>query len=170
MVNNILPIFNGLLHVLMITILLCLSISDYRTFKIPSWTTACIGILGLIYMSLNPVSRMDGVFGFFSVSILLGLIYLLTKGRGIGGGDVKLMAVSGLMLGWQKNILAFFVGCVLVSFVYLFRRKFLEGQFGLSDSFHRLAFGPYLAAGIVVSMLWGEKIISAYVSWSGLMF
>lgn len=95
---------------------------------------------------------------------------LLTKGRGIGGGDVKLMAVSGLMLGWRKNILAFFVGCVLVSFVYLFRRKFLEKQFGLSDSFHRLAFGPYLAAGIVVSMLWGEKIISAYVSWPGLMF
>lgn len=157
-------ILNGFLYVSLTILLVVISVMDYRTYKIPPWTIAAIGIVGTVYLILNPDCWTDGLIGFFSVSLPLCFIYLLTRGRGIGGGDIKLMAVSGLLLGWQKNILAFFTACVLVACVYLIRkaRCVYCGR--------RLAFGPYLAAGIVISLVWGGRVIFAYMSWPGLVF
>lgn len=153
-------IINGLLYAIMAAATAAAGVIDYRTCKIPPWTTGLIGITGLIYNALNPSVRMENILGFFSVSIILGLIYILTKRRGVGGGDIKLMAVSGLMLGWRKNILAFFMGGILALAAFFFRK---------ADS-RRFPFGPYLAAGIFISILWGGKLISAYMSWPGIRF
>lgn len=158
--DTLLLIINGLLYASMAAVVAVIGIIDYRTCKIPPWTTGLVGIIGLIYNVLNPSVRAEGVLGFFSVSAFLCLVYILTKGKGIGGGDIKLMAVSGLILGWQKNILAFFVGCVLALAAFLCRKT----------DFQRFPFGPYLAAGIFISMLWGENLISAYLSWPGIRF
>ena len=97
---------------------------------------------------------------FFRQSLFRNSLYIY-KGKGIGGRDIKLMAVSGLMLGWQKNILAFFIGALLTILIHPFRMVF-------AGSGRRLAFGPYLAAGIIISMLWGGRILSAYFGWPGL--
>ena len=75
--------------------LVLLSIIDFYTFKIPSCLNIFIGVLGLIRMGIDAGHRWDGVAGFFSVSLFLGFIYIFTKGKSIGGGDIKLMAVSG---------------------------------------------------------------------------
>lgn len=171
-------IFNRLLDVVMGVVLVFLSLADYQTYKIPSWTTTLIGLLGLLKMLLNPSARMEGLLGFFSVSLFLCLLYVVTEGRGIGGGDVKLMAVSGLMLGWQKNILAFFVGCVLVLCVYLVRKLLAAAAFKnrrtkaacWPERLRRIAFAPYLSVGIFASMIWGDGLILAYMSWPGLTF
>lgn len=141
--------------------LVLLSIIDFCTLKIPSRLNIFIGILGLIRMGIDAGHRPDAVAGFFSVSLFLGILYIFTKGKGIGGGDIKLMAVSGLMLGWQKNILAFFIGALLTILIHPFRMVF-------AGSGRRLAFGPYLSAGIIISMLWGGRILSAYFEWPGL--
>ena len=143
--------------------LVLLSIIDFYTFKIPSCLNIFIGILGLIRMGIDAGHRWDGVAGFFSVSLFLGIIYIFTKVKSIGGGDIKLMAVSGLMLGWQRNILAFFIGALLALVIHSLRMVFTETG-------RRLAFGPYLAGGILISMLWGGQIISAYLGWPGLSF
>lgn len=79
--------------------LVLLSIIDFCTLKIPSRLNIFIGILGFIRMGIDAGHRLDAVAGFFSVSLFLGILYIFTKGKGIGGGDIKLMAVSGLMLG-----------------------------------------------------------------------
>jgi leader peptidase (prepilin peptidase)/N-methyltransferase len=42
-------------------------------------------------------------------------VLVITDGRGVGGGDVKLMAVCGLFLGWKLVLFAFFLGCLLGS-------------------------------------------------------
>lgn len=104
--------------------LVLLSIIDFYTFKIPSCLNIFIGILGLIRMGIDAGHRWDGVAGFFSVSLFLGIIYIFTKGKSIGGGDIKLMAVSGLMLGWQRNILAFFIGALLALVIHSLRMVF----------------------------------------------
>lgn len=74
----------------------------------------------------------------------------------MGGGDVKLMAVAGLLLGWKLVILAFFIGCLLGSILHITRMK-------LVDAGHMLAFGPYLSMGIIISMLWGNDLIAWYL-------
>ena len=97
------------------------------------------------------------VIGFFAVSVPLLLIFLISGGRGIGGGDVKLMAVCGLLLGWQLIILAFIIGCILGSVIHLLRMA-VKGEGSV------LALGPYLSAGVFAAVLWGGCIISAYLA------
>ena len=96
------------------------------------------------------------VIGFFSVSVFLMILYYATKGRGIGGGDVKLMAVCGLVLGWKLIVLAFFIGCVLGAVIHVVRMR-------VSGESHVLAMGPYLSMGVFLSMLWGNTIIEWYL-------
>lgn len=84
------------------------------------------------------------------------ILYYATKGRGIGGGDVKLMAVAGLLIGWQKILLALVLGAILGSVIHIARMK-------ISGEEHILAFGPYLSAGIFIAMLYGEQMINWYL-------
>jgi len=107
--------------------------------------------------SWMPLTLGDHLIGAVLVSGFLLLLYLVTKGRGIGGGDIKLMAAAGLFLGWKSIVLAFIIGCVAGSIIHLIRMK-------VSNKDHVLAFGPYLAFGIFVACLWGEKIVDAYLA------
>lgn len=70
---------------------------------------------------------------------------------GIGGGDIKLMAAAGFLLGWRLNLAAFFTGLfsggVYGSFLLL------SGKGGRKDS---MAFGPFLCLGIALAILLGE--------------
>ena len=66
------------------------------------------------------------------------IIYWITKGRGIGGGDIKLMAAAGLLLGWQNILLSLMIGSIAGSVIHLALMK-IQGKDRV------LAFGPYLA-------------------------
>ena len=71
------------------------------------------------------------------------------------------MASCGWILGWQRIILAFLLGCIIASVVHVIRMK-------IQGVGHRLAMGPYLSAGIFLSALWGETWIAHYLSLLGL--
>lgn len=146
----------SILYCLLASALLVLSVIDFRTYEIPVGINWFIGILGLIRLVLDYGNWYDYVIGFFCVSGFLLLLYILTGGRGIGGGDVKLMAAAGLLLGWQKVIAALIVGCVLGSVIHLIRMK-------VSHAEHVLAMGPYLSAGILFAVLFGERFIEWYL-------
>ena len=70
------------------------------------------------------------------------------------------MAAAGLLLGVKHSVLALVIGCILGSIIHTIRMK-------VSKEDHVLAFGPYLAAGIWIAMLWGESIWQWYL---GLLF
>lgn len=137
--------------------LLTLSVIDFRTYEIPFGINVFIGILGLIRMCLDYGNWSRYVIGFFAVGLPLLILCLATKGKGIGGGDVKLMAVAGLFLGWQSVILAFILGCFYGSVIHIIRMKIAgEGRV--------LAMGPYLSMGIVSALVFGDRIIEWYIS------
>ena len=96
------------------------------------------------------------VIGFFAVSVPLLIIYLVSKGRGIGGGDVKLMAAAGLLLGWKLALLALMAGCLYGSVIHIARMK-------ISGEGRVLAMGPYLSAGILTAVWFGNAIVEWYV-------
>lgn len=153
--NGINPV--SVIYCLLVSALIVLSIIDFRTYEIPLGINIFIGILGAFRLILDYKNWLDYVIGFFAVSLFLLLLWLLTKGRGIGGGDIKLMAAAGLVLGWQLIITAFVFGCILGSILHLIRMK-------VSHKDHVLAFGPYLSMGIVLAMLYGEPFIQWYIS------
>lgn len=168
----IIELLNGILYLLIVykfgytmsTVLYCLlascliviSVIDWRTFEIPIGCNIFILCLGVIQVFFDLPHISSYVIGFFAISVFLYAIYYFSKGRAIGGGDIKLMAVAGLLLGWQKIILALFLGCVFGSVIHIARMK-------ISGKNHVLAFGPYLSAGILVAALYGEELISLYL-------
>ena len=146
----------SILYCLATSALLALSIIDWRTYEIPPSFNIFIGILGIIRLILDLPHWYNYVIGFVSVSGFLLLIFLVTKGRGIGFGDVKLMAAAGLLLGWKLIILSLGLGCVLGSIIHITLMY-------VKDKDRVLAFGPYLSLGIFISMLYGEQIIEWYL-------
>lgn len=145
----------SLLYCLMFSALFTLSVIDFRTYEIPLGINLFILTLGLIRVALDYQNFLNYLIGFLSVSGFLYLLFLLTKGRGIGGGDIKLMAVSGLMIGWKCNLLALAFGCIIGSIIHIIRMK-------VSKEDHVLALGPYLSVGIMIAALWGYDLIEWY--------
>lgn len=150
----------ALLFALLASALVTLSVIDFRTYEIPPGIDLFILALGLIRIVTDYADWFDYAIGFFLVSGFLYIVYLVTKGRGIGGGDIKLMAVSGLLLGWKQILLAFVLGCIIGSVIHIARMK-------ISGQGHVLAFGPYLSVGILISALAGDRMITWYLSWLG---
>ena len=150
-----------LLYCLVASALLVLSVIDFRTYEIPVGINYFIFAVGLIKVCFDYKNIVSYIIGFFSVSLFLYLIYLITGGRGIGGGDVKLMAVCGLLLGWKLILLAFLSGCIIGSICHVIRMK-------LTKADNLLAMGPYLSIGVMIAMLWGNSMINWYLAYLGL--
>ena len=147
----------SIIYALFTSALLVLTIIDWRTYEIPISINIFILVLGCLKVVLDFNNFLDYLIGFFIVSGFLLVLYMITKGRAIGGGDIKLMAVAGLLLGWQLIVLAFLIGCVLGSILHLIRMK-------VSGADRMLAMGPYLSAGLFITMLWGNSFINWYLS------
>jgi leader peptidase (prepilin peptidase)/N-methyltransferase len=149
------PVF--ILSCLMCSALLVASVIDVRTREIPPGTTIFILVLGAIRAFIGLSNWPLLVPGFFAVSVPLYILLIATGGRGIGGGDIKLMAVCGFFLGWKLIILAFFTGCVLGSVIHLSRMAAKKAG-------RVLALGPYLSAGVFLSLMWGGTVLHWYFS------
>lgn len=155
-VNELAP-WESVLLCLLASALLVLAVIDARTFEIPLGINIFISVLGLVQLFLHRGIWYEHVIGFLLVSGILELMVICSKGRAMGGGDVKLMAAAGLFLGWKKILLAFVLGCILGAVIHVCRMRFCGAD-------RKLAFGPYLAAGILAAALWGEPIIHWYIN------
>lgn len=98
---------------------------------------------------------LGGVVGFG----LLWLIAVISRG-GMGGGDIKLMAFIGWMIGWQATLLTLFIasliGLVVGFLLYFIREKATRRQ---------IPFGPFLALGCWLSYLYGAQWIHLHWNW-----
>ncbi|KSU83766.1 leader peptidase (prepilin peptidase) / N-methyltransferase [Fictibacillus enclensis] len=138
---------------------------------------AIITVSDLVYMIIP--DRILLVFGSFFITLRLwvqigsawnpvlgfllgfGLLYFIAaaSGGGMGGGDVKLMGVAGIVLGWKAVLLAFmlalFFGAVFGTAGIALKRL---------NRKQRIPFGPFLAAGILFSYFFYEEIAGFYFS------
>ncbi len=150
----------ALLGCLLGSVLLVASVIDARTREIPTGTTVFIAVLGAARAAVFYPEWRSSLLG-LSVSALMLIILIVSGGGAIGGGDVKLMAGAGLFLGFGRTLLAFFLACVLGSVIHIARMK-------LAGAGRDLALGPYLSAGIMIALLWGNAMISWYLGVLGL--
>jgi leader peptidase (prepilin peptidase)/N-methyltransferase len=72
----------------------------------------------------------------------------------MGGGDVKLLAMIGAFLGWQKVLLTFFIAPFFGAFIGLINL--------LIKKDHTIPYGPFLALAAIISLFWADKIISIF--------
>lgn len=148
--------FVSILFALCLSALLALSIIDWRTFEIPVAFNIFILILGIARAIYDFEHIWTYLIGMVAVSGFLMLIFIFTGGNGIGGGDIKLMAAAGLLLGLKCILAGFLLGCILGSVIHILLMIFLKKD-------RTLAFGPYLSMGIFLAMLYGEQLADWYI-------
>ncbi|MCL5784706.1 MAG: A24 family peptidase [Patescibacteria group bacterium] len=102
----------------------------------------------------------------FLLSLLMGILIggfflsliIVTRGKGMGGGDVKLGAFIGVMLGFPQAlfamVLSFLTGAVLSVGLVLVGKK----SFGQT-----IPFGPFLVLGSLIMLFWGQEIVEWYL-------
>lgn len=143
--------------------LFCLTLIDWKTMEIPDTVQLILAALAIISVFVFPLSLKERIIGFFIISLPLLLINLLVA-EAFGGGDIKLMAICGFMLGWKNIVLAMFIGLITGSVwgIYLIATKKTKEE-------RHMPFGPFLAVGIWTAMLWGKEIIYFYLSATGMI-
>lgn len=148
------------LYCVLWSMLMVLSVIDWRTFIIPNGINLVIFLLGVVRLVTDLQNWSLYLIGMVSVALVFFLLHLVTGGQGLGMGDVKLVAGAGLLLGWPKMLLAVLIGSLGGALIHMARMK--------RGADRKLAFGPYLAAGIWLAALVGQPIINGYLSLFGL--
>ena len=140
------------------TILLAQSLVDKEIQELPEELNILIGVLGVLHLFTDQSNWPDYLIGAVLVSgffLLIGLIKYHAQ-ETMGGGDVKLMAALGLLLGWKSILLVMVLGCFLGAAIHLVLMAVLKKG-------RQLAFGPYLSAGAIITMICGQRIIDWYI-------
>ncbi len=147
---------------LLAAILLMVLVADLQYQIIPD-SGIMIGILltlGQIYVTYRYTGYVDWSVwpAAFGAALFFTAIILITKGKGMGWGDVKLGFLMGLMLGFPRILAALFIayltGGIAGVILILSKRKTLKQS---------VAFGPFLVIATAVAYLWGSKIIGWYL-------
>lgn len=118
---------------------------------------------GIYYSLIAPVAPLavgwEVVLGLASVAGLYGLLYAVSGGEWVGFGDVKLGIFMGLILGWQRGLLAVMLANVIAFLVIvpgLMTRKMTRKT--------RIPFGPFLILATVTAFLFGNQLVAGYFS------
>lgn len=150
-----------LLHALKSVLLLCLfaaffalTLMDIKYGILSDKLVSTAAILSFFIILFSPgivISHL--VVGLVCLGILL-LLFFITKGRGIGLGDVKLSFVMGILLGFPSILIAFYVAFLTGAFVAIIlviaRKKKLHGG--------TIAFGPFLLVATYISWFFGTTL------------
>jgi len=142
--------------------LLVIFFIDLDTFLIPDVISLPGIVIGFAASFVSPrLGWLDSLAG-----ILLGggLFYAIAVGYqwlrkqdGLGGGDIKLLAMIGAFLGWPGVVFTILLSSVTGAVVGLIAMR--RSQKGLSTM---LPFGPFLALGAICYLFWGEAFLQWY--------
>lgn len=96
--------------------------------------------------------------------ILVLIMEKVWKKEAMGGGDIKLLFVTGLYLGWIKNILVVFFACIIGIIVGMIQKKKTQEEETEEEQPFYFAFGPSIAISAVFVMIFGNLILNWYLS------
>jgi leader peptidase (prepilin peptidase)/N-methyltransferase len=109
------------------------------------------------FMRYSRLGFLSSFIGFLAGGGLYYAIAILSKG-GMGGGDIKMMAMVGALMGWKSVILTTFLGSFAGAIVGIFLMIF-KGK-GRKT---KIPFGPFLALGVLITLFFGQEILQWYI-------
>ncbi len=145
--------------------LIGLTFIDIDCQLLPDIITLPLLWLGLIYHAssdtlVDPADAIIGAaIGYLSLWLLYHVYRLATGKHGMGYGDFKLFAVAGAWLGWQSLPIVILIAAVVGSIVGIAQMAFQD-----KGRHTAISFGPYLALGLLVTLIWGNQIYEAYIA------
>ncbi|MCD7032912.1 prepilin peptidase [Metabacillus sp. GX 13764] len=142
----------------LISLCMIVSVSDLAYMIIPDkvllFFLPLVLIERLFFIPLDP--WYDALIGLFAGAFIPFVIILISRG-GMGGGDMKLLAVLGVLLGWKLVLLAFFLATVIGTLAGVF--GMLLGKVKRGKPF---PFGPFLVIGALLAYFFGSSLIQWY--------
>lgn len=148
------------LSLVIITFLVFSTVFDLKYMILPDFSTVILIGCSVILVFLGAIheSPLHLVIAAVSSFSFLGLLNLITEGKGMGWGDVKLAGFMGLFLGIKMVIVAFYVAFITGAFVGL--------ALMISKKANRktlVPFGPFLIFGTLLAWFWGSQIMNLSV-------
>ena len=184
-----------ILKMLFVWLLVALASLDAEHFWLPNFLTLSGTAIGFVSAVLDPfillkldsltgLPLMEGmrfglwtpgiyqflaIFAAASLILLIRWLYQLIRHQeGIGLGDAKLMAMLAAWLGLPGALLSFVLGSLLAALAALVVIAIPSGRTNpQSWATSKLPLGTFLCIGGIVSSLWGQPIIAAYLRWAG---
>ena len=140
------------------SILIAIFVIDLEHMIIPdSLVFILLGITFFYYILTSSYSPYTALLTGFLTSLLFLFLHLVTLGRGMGLGDVKLVIPLGMILGWPLAFVWLFLSFILGAVVGIILILSKKSSFG-----KHIAFGPFLVVGFFVALLWGERLLGFY--------
>lgn len=129
---------------------------DIKHMIIPdSLLVVLLVLLVFVGISLSPAERFTHVVWGVGSGLGFLALWLITRGRGLGFGDVKLATIIGLTLGYPFTIIALYIAFLTGAGVGVI--LIMSHRAGMKS---RIPFGPFLIIGAASSMVWGTQILA----------
>lgn len=153
---------SGVIFFVFASLLLVIAFIDLDTYLIPDFLSLGGMVFGLAASAVFPHTRWLDSF----IGVLLGggLFFAvawgyqrLRKQDGLGGGDIKLLAMIGAFIGWKGVLFTVFFSSVVGAAVGLVAMAWSRKGWVM-----RIPFGPFLSLGAITYMFWGERLTAWY--------
>ena len=142
---------------LVIGFLIIIFIYDLKHYIIPDEVIYPAIAIALIFNQF-PIFKFS-IFSAFGAAAFFAAIVLFSRGKWMGIGDIKLAFFMGLFLGYPNILvalfLAFFIGAIMGIGLIIFKKRRFSSQ---------IPFGPFLAAGTLMSLFFGENLMRWYAN------
>lgn len=149
---------SSIFYCLLFSTLVIITFTDLKHYLIPNSVVLTMFILGLTFhLLIQPFSIYNAFFSFLFSGLFFLSLQALSRG-GLGGGDIKLIAVLGLWFGFPKITLIIFISALLGSLVGL---ALILTKFKTREQ--ALAFGPFIVLATFLVFLVGDKIWIFYL-------
>lgn len=149
--------------VLVVCICLVVFVIDFEHYLIldkivfPSFAVFTAILIAASLLSNQPVQIFVNLLCAVGAALPFAAIWYFSKGKWMGYGDVKFIALMGLMLGWPNILIALFIAFMLGAFVGV--GLIATGRKNLSS---KLPFGTFLAVATVLALFFGTAIWNGY--------
>jgi len=152
-----------LVYIILSSALIIIAFIDLQKQIVPDVISLPGIVIGFILSFFVPyISFVDSIIGIAvggGIILVIGLAgSVIFKKEAMGGGDVKLAAMVGAFLGWRYIIISLFLGFFLgaLTGIILIVTKIKKRE-------DTIPFGPFIVMGSLITLLWGEQIISWYL-------
>ncbi len=140
---------------LIIVFLVFSAVFDLKYMILPDFSTVILVSSSLVLWISRYFGDWTYIWSALGSFLFLDFLYLITKKKGMGFGDVKLAVFMGLFLGYPKIIVAFYTAFIVgaaMSLILMILKKATKKT--------QIPFGPFLIFGTLVAWFWGEQLIS----------
>lgn len=152
-------------NLIIISGLIIIFFTDFKYRIIPDPVLIPLIILVSIYDLY--VFKLSFIYNYFPAAFLFSGLFLflvvITKGKGMGLGDVKYAFFMGLLLGFPNIIISFYIAFLTGAFISLI--LVLKGKKSLKS---KIAFGPFLVMATFVTMFWGNELWMQFKQFLGI--